>query len=156
RAPSRTPAAAGVLSVAAPIAVRARPATCQSRFALNAIAVCRPFLLVVTLCGLRAGAAAQTNVEGYAATLRPLPANASYPAVLPTAGAWFTGTDLQLLENGQPLRTLLSYGSFTFGAFTLALDSATLLFADSGPGQVWLVPTAPGATPTLLATIVLP
>ena len=76
---------------------------------------------------LGAALAAQTVPEGYGAAPVALPGNANQPAVLPNGTAWFTGTELQWLEAGQPLRTLLGYPAPAFGAFTLPVGMRHLM-----------------------------
>lgn len=98
----------------------------------------------------------QAVPPGYQAAVQTLPSTASYPAVLPNGAAWFDGSDVIWLENGQAPRSLLHFTAPRFGAFTLPLRSGLLLFADSSLGEVWLLSTSLGRAPQQLGSIVLP
>jgi hypothetical protein len=98
----------------------------------------------------------QAVPPGYQATVQTLPSTASYPAALPNGTAWFDGSDVIWLENGQAPRSLLHFAAPRFGAFSLPLSSGSILFADSSLGEVWLLPTSLGRAPQLLGSLVLP
>lgn len=96
---------------------------------------------------------AQAAAQGYMRTTQSLPASANSITAIDGGNVWFDGTTLQFDAQGQPTRALLTFPSFRFGSFTMAIGNGDLLFAESSNGQVWRVPVDPARTPQLLTTI---
>ncbi|MFO1077648.1 MAG: hypothetical protein U1E73_07965 [Planctomycetota bacterium] len=101
----------------------------------------------------------QAPPAGYASWLRALPPTAAAVAVVPGPGGasrvWFDGTDL-VLDDATGQRSLLTFATPVFGAFTLPVGNGAVLFGESSGGGIWLVPLNGPAPLQPLATIVLP
>ncbi|GAB4142956.1 MAG: hypothetical protein Fur0037_10380 [Planctomycetota bacterium] len=99
-------------------------------------------------------APAQSPPPGYADSAISLPASASNVRVLDRGRiAWFDGSTLFLQAGAAAPVPLLSIPQ-TFGAFAIDAGRDRILFAESGTGDVWLVPLS--GAPRLLANLVLP
>ena len=101
----------------------------------------RPIASIGALSLLFASASgAQSVPDGYGDPVGFLPAGANSVRTVPAGLVFFNGTDLQLTGVSTPL---LSFSTFTFGSFTLALGSTRVLFGESSTGDVWTVPVDP-------------
>ncbi len=95
----------------------------------------------------------QSAAEGYVRTTQSLPGSANSITVVDDGNVWFDGVSLNYDAPGLPTRALLTFPTFRFGSFTMAIGNGELLFAESSYGQIWRVPVDAARTPQLLNTI---
>jgi hypothetical protein len=82
---------------------------------------------------------AQQLAEGYSQTTSPLPAGSSAVLTTDAGRVYFDGFDLKYQPSGSASQSLLTFGSYTFGSFSIALGATNLLFGESSNGSIWNV-----------------
>ncbi|MHC4898158.1 MAG: hypothetical protein ACYTGW_13735, partial [Planctomycetota bacterium] len=111
-------------------------------------------LLLTTLSAPCASSvSAQAFPEGYQTAVHALPKEASNVLVTGAGVIYFTGKEL-VRDDGKTKTRLLSFAQSTFGSFTICVNNHTVLFGESGRGDIYLVPIA-GGTARKLANLKL-
>jgi hypothetical protein len=107
---------------------------------------------VATLSLAGSQLAAQQLAAGFSATTSPLPAGTSNLLTTTTGHIYFDGFDLTHAVTGSPTQTLLTFGPYTFGSFTIPVGTTKVLFGESSNGGIWSVPLN-GQAPRLIAIV---
>lgn len=90
----------------------------------------------ISLCA--AQMSAQQLNEGFQGSVSALPAGAGNVLTINNGKVYFDGFDLTYDGNGSSSPfSLLSYASYTFGSFSVAIGSTEVLFGESSNGGIW-------------------
>ena len=97
---------------------------------------------------------AQQLAEGYGVTTTILPAGSSNVLTTNTGRVSFDGFQLSYAQQGSAPQALLTFGSYTFGSFTIAIGTTHVLFGESSTGGIWSIPLN-GQPPQQIAIVPL-